>query len=355
MEKRQTRLLASRPGSPMALVKSLRAAYGRAGAASVTKLGFAYVSFSGLDVMLSRLSDVPTWRRSRKEWIVGLHRGITEPGALERIRALPNSSLRVFVGAEHLSLSGLTSGQMFHGKIIGITSKVKSLGRPVCLVALSANLTGAALGAGARNYEAGVALFGSAIPRAQFDRFEEWWKHAWNASIRVTDPLLDQYTRLRSRLLQRNADAWTELDPPSTSQLRNASRLWIDAGAMSGGSRNQVEFNRELATFFGRPRLQTGLLRIRSNGREWDDRPLAHKVTTFGVHIWRLSLPTEASGGFLYPGKVIRFRRAADGEGTYFEVEVAAREEQRSRRWRATAHRRGYVGITSGHRSYGFF
>lgn len=235
MEKRQTRLLASRPGSPMALVKSLRAAYGRAGAASVTRLGFAYVSFSGLDVMLSRLSDVLTWRRSRKEWIVGLHRGITEPGALERIRALPNSSLRVFVGAEHLSLSGLTSGQMFHGKIIGITSRVKLSGRPVCLVVLSANLTGAALGAGARNYEAGVALFGSAIPRAQFDRFEEWWKHAWNASIRVTDPLLDQYTRLRSRLLQRNADAWTELDPPSTSQLRNASRLWIDAGAMSGG------------------------------------------------------------------------------------------------------------------------
>lgn len=335
----------------MALVESLRAAYGRAGAASATRLGFAYVSFAGLDVMLSKLSDVSTWNRTHKEWIVGLHRGITEPGALERIRALPNSSLRIFVGTEHLSLSALTSGQMFHGKVIGI----RSSGRSVCLVASSANMTGAALGADARNYEAGVALFGSAIPRAEVDRFEEWWRHAWNESIPVTDALLDQYSRLRSLLLQRNADLWTELDPPASSQLSNASSLWIDAGAMSGGSRNQVEFNRELATFFGRPRLRTGLLRIRSNGREWDDRPLAHKITTFHVHIWRLSLPTEARGGFLYPGNVIRFRRSSDGEGTYFEVEVAARGAQRSQRWRATAHRRGYVGITSGHRSYGFY
>lgn len=355
MGERQTRLLAGRPGSPMALAKSLRAAYGRAGATSVTRLGFAYVSFSGLDLMLSKLSDIPEWRRTRKEWIVGLHRGITEPGALERIRALPNSNLRIFLGAERLSLSGLTSGQMFHGKIIGISSRIRPSGRPVCLVASSANLTGAALATGACNYEAGVALLGSAIPRTQFGRFEEWWKHAWNASIHATDALLDQYTRLRSILLQRNADAWTELDPPSTSQLRNASSLWIDAGAMSGGSRNQIEFNRELATFFGRPRLQARLLRIRSNGREWDDRPLAHKVTTFGVHIWRLSLPTEASGGFLYPGNVIRFRRASDDEGTYFEADVAAPGEQMSRRWRATAHRRGYVNVTSGHRSYGFF
>lgn len=322
MGEHQTRLLASQPGYPMALAKNLRAAYGRAGAGSVTRLGFAYVSVSGLDVILSKLDDIPTWRRTRKEWIVGLHRGITEPRALERIRALPNSSLRIFAGAEHLSLKGLTSGQMFHGKIIGITSRVRSSGRPVCLVASSANLTGAALGADARNYEAGVALFGSAIPRAQFDRFEEWWKHAWNASIGATDALLDQYTGLRRRFLQRNADAWAELDPPSLSQLRNARSLWIDAGAMSGGSRNQVEFNGELAAFFGPPRLLTRLLRIRANGREWDDRPLAHKVTTFGVDIWRLSLPTETSGGFLYPGKVILFRKAEDGEGTYFEVNV---------------------------------
>ncbi len=350
------RLITSRPGYPMAMAKSLRSAYGRAGIGSVTRLGFAYVSVSGLDVILSKLDGIPEWQASRKEWIVGLHRGITEPGALERIRALPNSRLKIFLDAERLSLSALTSGQMFHGKIVGINSRTRSTtGRPLCLIVSSANLTGAALSAGTRNYEAGLALFGSAIPKGQFDRFESWWKHAWNASIDLTDILLDKYTRLRSRFLEQYPNAWTELDPPSLSQLRNARSLWIDAGAMSGGSRNQVEFNRELAAFFGPPSPSTRLLRIRANGKEWNSRPLAHKVTTFDVEIWRLSLPTKTSGGFLYTGKVIIFRKTAKGVGAYLEVDVAAPRDQRSGRWRASANRRGYVGVTSGQRSYGFF
>jgi hypothetical protein len=339
----------------MTLATSLGAAYGRIGAASATKLGFAYVSVSGLDCILSKLHDSSAWRRTRKQWIVGLHRGITEPGALERIRGLPNSSLRVFAGAEHLSLRSLTSGEMFHGKVIGITLKNRPQERPVCLVASSANLTGAALGTHARNYEVGIELCGAGIPTTQFKRFEEWWKDAWSASVGVTDTLLDQYARLRDRFLARNADALTELDPPAPSQLRTAQSMWIAAGAMSGGSRNQVEFNRELASFFGQPRSRTQFLRILANTREWDDRPLAHKITTFGVDIWRLSLPTEASGGFEYPGKVILFRRGADPQGAYFDVDVKAATEAKSRRWRATAHRQGYIGVTSGHREYGFF
>ncbi len=355
MREHDTRLLAGEPGNPLDLSEHLRAAYGRAGPASVTKLGFAYVSLTGLDVVLSKLRDITTWRKTRKEWIVGLHRGITEPKALEGIRALPNSRLRIFTGGGRVSLQSLTSGQLFHPKIVGITSGVRSLARPVCLVASSANLTGAALGAGARNYEAGVALFGTAIPRAAFDRFEEWWKHAWNASIGATDALLDQYARLRKELLERNADAWADLDPPSPLQLRSAASLWIDAGAMSGGSRNQVEFNRDLAAFFAEPDEKTRMVRVRVGGKDWDDRPLAHKFTTYGVDIWRLSLPTASSGGFRYPGKVILFRKVVDGEGTYFEVDVAGSGERKSARWRTTANRRGYVGVTSGQRSYGFF
>jgi hypothetical protein len=355
MRERDTQLLAGEPGNPLDLFTHLRTAYERAGPTSITKLGFAYVSLAGLDGVLSNLRHITRWKNTRKEWIVGLHRGITEPRALESIRALPNARLRIFTGGARLSLQSLTTGQLFHPKIVGICSGVRSSARPVCLVASSANLTSAALGARARNYEVGVALFGTAIPGATFARFEKWWKDAWDGSSGASDALLDQYARLRKELLERNADAWADLDPPSPVQLRSAPSLWIDAGAMSGGSRNQVEFNRDLAAFFGELEENTRMLRVRVSGKKWDDRPLAHKVTTYGVDIWRLSLPTEGSGGFRYPGNVILFRKVVDGGGIYFDVDVAASGERKSARWRTTANRRGYVGVTSGQRSYGFF
>jgi hypothetical protein len=123
---------------------------------------------------------------------------------------------------------------------------------------------------------------------------------------------------------------------------------------MSGGSRNQVEFGGELARYFGPKKHARRLLRIRSNGKEWDDRPLSYKVTTFGVKIWRLSLPTKDSGGYAYPGRVIRFRRSQDRQGQYFDMDVTDTGNLRHGRWRSAAHRFGYIGMTSGQRTYVF-
>jgi len=216
-------------------------------------------------------------------------------------------------------------------------------------------MTGAALGGEARNYEAGVALFGATLPSTQLVALEKWWNEARNASLKATGAVLDEYARLRSNFLQRNPDSLVGVDPPSLAQLQSSTTLWIEAGAMSGGSRNQVEFNRELAAFFGRVTYGTKLLRIKAKGKEWDDRPLAHKVTTFGVDIWRLSLPTVSGGGFDYPGRVIRIDKGMDRDGEYFEVSVAAPRGKGPGRWRAMAHRHGYAGVTSGHRAFGFF
>jgi hypothetical protein len=351
----ETRILLGKPGSPLGLGRVLRLGCSRAGTEPVIRLGFAYVSSSGLDTLLSEVSDVQNWRDSQKEWIVGLHHGITEPNALERICALSNCSVKVFAGANRLSMTSLAIGELFHAKLIWLTSGSIRRRRPICLLTSSANMTGAALGAEARNYEAGVALFGATVPSTQLVALEKWWIEAKSASLKVTDAVLDQYARLRSVFLQRNPDTLAGVDPPSLTQLRSSKTLWIEAGAMSGGSRNQVEFNRELAAFFGRVTHGTRLLRITANGKEWDDRPVAHKVTTFGVDIWRLSLPTVSGGGFEYPGTVIRFDKAMDRNGEYFDVSVAAPSDRGPTQWRAAAHRHGYVGLTSGHRSFGFF
>jgi hypothetical protein len=352
---RELALLTGYPGTPMDLGRILAGVYRRAHGPSITRLGFAYVSDYGLDALLSGLQNIAGWRDTIKEWIVGLHHGITEPKALERIRTLPNSRPRVFIGAERLSTTSLRIGRVFHAKIVSVTSGVRPSGVPVCLLASSANLTGAALGLNGRNYEAGMAAFGSLIARTQYEQFRRWWARACTESDGVTDVLLDQYTRLRDQFLLRNSDSLADLDPPSLPELGAAGTLWIEAGAMSGGSRNQVEFSEELAEFFGPIERATRLLRIRANAKEWDDRPLSHKITTFGVEIWRLSLPTENSGGFYYPGKVICLRRFTNRDGQYVEVDVAGPRSQKYARWRSTAHRQGYVGLTSGQRAYGFF
>ena len=340
-----------KPNAPPDLRTILHRAYEKSAQHWHARFGFAYVSESGLDVLLGTLNGIRDWDSTQKRWILGLHHGITEPAAIARIRCLSNSKSRVFVGGNQLTADSLLVGPHFHAKVLCIERGCSR--RATCLVASSANLTGAALGANARNYEAGIALLHDSIAKSSIAEFDRWWQSAWQASISVSDSVLDRYTKLRDAFLQRNPDTLSDLDPPSLKQLKAATVLHIEAGAMSGGSRNQVEFNRELAGFFGPVRRSRKNLRIAVRGHMWDDRPLTPKTTTFGVDIWRLGLPTEATGGFEYPGKVLQFKRRKDKQGTFFELDVADLDSRKHARWRGIAHRRGYIGLSSGKRAFG--
>jgi len=285
------------PNNPPDLRTALRRAYENSGQQWHARLGFAYVSVSGLEVLLRELNAIKQWENTRKRWILGLHHGITEPTAIARLRSLSRSEVRLFVGdSNRLTANCLNAGQHFHAKVLCVERGRKP--NPTCLLASSANLTGAALGATARNYEAGTVLFRDAIERSSITEFDRWWRSAWHASIGVSDDVLRRYAQFRDQFLNRNPDTLSDLDPPSLENLTAATTLWIESGAMSGGSRNQVEFNQDLAGFFGQISNQSTMLRIATRRRIWDDRPITPKTTTFGVRIWRLSLPTEAAGAF---------------------------------------------------------
>lgn len=349
------KLIVGYPGKPFQLAEVLYGQFVQEKRANVgVRLGFAYASTSGLDTLIQMLKNVSSWEGASKEWLIGLHHGITEPLALKRIRALNNSSLRLYLGGKTLSYSSIRGGLMFHGKIACVTVGTGSFMEPALFLASSANLTGAALTTKSRNYEAGISLHGETVQRKEYINFHQWWAEIWKESVPATDKLIDQYAHLRDRFLSRNPDTIAGLDSPSLPHLGRAGTLWIEAGAMSGGSRNQVEFSSELASYFGPTNHTRRLLRIHSNGEEWNDRPLSYKVTTFGVEIWRLSLPTKDTGGFDYPGRVIRFRRSKDRRGQYFDIAVADPGRPRHERWRSIAHRFGHLGMTSGQRTYGF-
>lgn len=350
----QTSLLLGRPEAGLDLPGALRTALAGAPGQMRVRFGCPFVSNAGLDILLSGLDSDNAWRRADKEWIIGIRHGITEPAAIERLRDLDRSVVRIFVGGRRLRADSLVSGRLFHAKVAFVES---IQGNNTSLLAGSANLTSAALGPSAINYEAGVWIGSGAASQAHRTQFEAWWQEAWGQSIDVTDRVLQDYTRFRDSFLDRNPDTLVGVDPPSLDRLDSASVLWIEAGAMSGGSRNQIEFGRDLARFFGRVTNRSRNLRIEVNGRLYVDRPLTPKTTTFGVEIWRLSLPTERQCGLVYPGTVIRFqkRRAQQGR-LYFELDVADPGSAEHDAWRASAHSRGYIGVTSGggRRTYGF-
>jgi HKD family nuclease len=245
------------PGAPFALGTLVRSTLASAGALHV-RLGFAFISEMGLDLLVDALEHEREWEHSQKSWIIGLHHGISEPKAIERVMSIANSDVRVFVGSARLTREALHSGQFFHAKTIWVEGDDS---RGLLLVASSANLTGSALGDHSSNYEAGILLREDAISSALATGFSRWWDQVWSESVVATNDLLGKYTSLRSEFLRMNPALLDNLDPPSPRRVNLASRFWIEAGAMSGGSRNQVEFNRELAAFFGPVSRSSRMLR----------------------------------------------------------------------------------------------
>lgn len=136
---------------------------------------------------------------------------------------------------------------------------------------------------------------------------------------------------------------------------QNARVLWIEAGAMSGGSRNQIEFSDDLVGFFTTSPPAVGATETIniSVTRRWQECVLAAKRTSFGVPIWRLSLPTAERGGEHYSGMVIRFERSGPAGSKYFEVSVAEPASTEATAWETATADTGTNGSTSGNRRYG--
>lgn len=126
--------------------------------------------------------------------------------------------------------------------------------------------------------------------------------------------------------------------------------LWIEAGEMSGGSRNQVEFDQDLASFFtsNLPAVGSRNDLMIDAGKNWLECSFAAKKTSFGVLIYRLSLPTVARGGWDYQGQVLRFTRGGPPGTRYFRVDVVAHGSPEHLGWRASSDANGTLGRSAG-------
>ena len=315
--------------------------------------GFAYATFGGVRYLVSHV-EASRSRSIPKRFIIGIHHGITEPYALELLRGIQQSEVRIFVPGKKLTPQALVAAPLFHPKVLALTSA--RTGKLKFLQAGSPNLTSSAVGDIPKNFEFAIGL--GADRRTSLDSgatFTNWWKHIWNCSRIVDKRLIEQYGKVRLKVLDQNPILRHAVGPPS--EVQDAKYFFMEVGAASGppGYRHQIEFPETLAAFFGTPVRHGRTLTLSGNGVAWDKRPLSYKVTTFGVEIWRLGMPTQRSGGEPITERVIRFCRTDDPNT--FEFEITDRQSETFTKWENVANTLGQLGATHGGRPrrYGFY
>src|SRR5688572_25893560 len=80
---------------------------------SKARVAFAFVSRSGTSAFLSRVQGIPGWPGLRKELLVGIHQGITDPDAVRSLSSAPNAACRMFVPKGRLNGAALFAAPLF--------------------------------------------------------------------------------------------------------------------------------------------------------------------------------------------------------------------------------------------------
>ena len=143
-----------------------------------------------------------------------------------------------------------------------------------------------------------------------------------------------------------------------TFSIREATFLWMEAGAMSGPPehRHQIEFPNDVAEYFDDISRENEVVWMRLPDGPLHARPLTYRGTDYGqwTEIWRLGLLTPRMGGPRYVGRIIRFDRIETPERMVYELNVVDVGSAQAVEWESRSVR---IGITGGHagRRYGFW
>lgn len=136
----------------------------------------------------------------------------------------------------------------------------------------------------------------------------------------------------------------------------NAKHLWFEAGDMSGGSRNQVEFSEELVKFFDEDSRAAGQVFVAYDSKTKAYCPLANRGKDYGQwsSIWRLGLITEDKGGQPYPEKIIHLEKKLIGKRFVYLIEVIEPNSAEHDSLLANSSEQGITGGAEG-RAFGYW
>ena len=217
---------------------------------ALVRAGFAYATLGGVQQFISHVDAIGNWEGIRKEFMIGIHHAITEPSALENLRRITHSQVRVYVPGRRLGATALVAKPVFHPKVLAISTE--DGGNLRMVQTGSTNMTSSAIGCRPQNYEFSLAILAeSDASLDQNSRFDTWWLSLWAESRRVDRRFIRNYAELRKRVLDQNPILRSEVEAPPG--IGDVESFFCEVGAGSGppGSRHQIEFPEALARFFG--------------------------------------------------------------------------------------------------------
>lgn len=138
--------------------------------------------------------------------------------------------------------------------------------------------------------------------------------------------------------------------------IKDATYFWIEAGDMSGGSRNQMEFTDDLIVFFDEKSRSDGQVFLAFDKETKAFCTLSNRAQDYDqwVNKWRLSLITKAKGGVDYAGRIVCFEKRKIGQSLVYVITVSDVGSATHEKWRSSSK---HVGVTAGSegRAYGYF
>lgn len=331
----------------------------------------AYATIGGvraLEKMLTVAIGDDRWQAIKKRWLIGIDWCRTDPPALRRLAAMPNSEVRVPDGKRLIKSTGCVPRDTFHLKLFVLDGAVHT-----AIICGSGNLSANGLG---RGCECGSAWVTEAKRRSQPEETKsivKWFAVAWKDAARLKD-IYDGYARIVRATVRKRRAAPTEDDTrppdlPRTShrkslteeqirQLRSFDNFWIDAGPLGanlghGIPGNQLDMKRFTRAFFGaRVEDVKANTEIDKITLIWGKQINEARTLRFGDNgMDKLNVPPAGRRGVLfYRGKTLLFSRRADGA---FSFEVG--DAKMRAKWMKRSRKQGVVHRLSSQRQWGLF
>jgi HKD family nuclease len=336
------------------------------------RVAVAYATARGCSELIGALaSRISAWPRIRKEWLVGIDHGVTDPEALRALMSQRNSTVRIPNG-DYLIRHRLSPVQRFHPKTYLFEGLDSQHICPFGVFLGSANLTFSGLHFGTEHGSCAVAVppfseSEEALVRALRSSLV-WWDSAWNGADALNDRVLRRYQSARP------ADTRTEDEDELIQQFSGGSGrviethegvgwatarcFWIQTYELyknRGRNRpgNQVDCRRGTRVYFGFssadvPRntvLGTVLMR-------YEERPSVERSVRYGNNqMDKVNLPIpEDDGPAGYDHCFLHWERI---RGNQFRLTVDRAKAHE--RWRERSRAQGMYYTFNGTREFGFY
>ncbi|MHB8203096.1 MAG: hypothetical protein ACYDHG_05235 [Desulfomonilaceae bacterium] len=329
----------------------------------------AYASARGCRAFSDELSQrLPQWDTVRKEWLLSVDRGTTEPDALRSLMTMNDSYVRIHDG-EAVLANNLWPRLSFHPKTYVFLMDPNQLDLGVGMLCGSANLTYPGLVTGVEH----AALLSLLPPFAQNEREKlrqierdlSWWAPSWNSASECNLDFLNRYQQLWARrprvtgaeIIERmEGVADSPLDKNQNLSWADARCFWIEVGNLNpnlGRAGNQLDLQAGTRVYFGFSASAVdinhtfGSVRIAYGNRDPYDATL--RFGHNGMDKLNLPIPGEY-GPDSYENSFLHFERIREG---HFVLTVSNGTEHQE--WVRRSMEQGMSEHMRGGRTFGFY